>query len=60
MRRLLTAALLAFTVPAVAAETPKRGGILTYMIPADAVKWPRGFGLDGWFKGLFSQRRYIP
>ena len=31
-----------------------------YMIPADAVKWPRGFGLDGWFKGLFSQRRYIP
>ncbi len=36
MRRLLTAALLAFTVPAVAAETPKRGGILTYMIPADA------------------------
>jgi peptide/nickel transport system substrate-binding protein len=36
MRHLLIALLLAFSVPALAAETPKRGGILTYMIPADA------------------------
>src|SRR5438270_11262517 len=30
------AAALALVLPAAAAETPKRGGILTYMIPADA------------------------
>jgi peptide/nickel transport system substrate-binding protein len=30
------AALLALNLPAGAAETPKRGGTLTYMIPADA------------------------
>ena len=28
--------LLCATLPAIAAETPKRGGMLTYMIPADA------------------------
>src|SRR5881392_3519773 len=30
------ALLLAFGMPGLAAETPKRGGTLTYMIPADA------------------------
>src|SRR5947208_7353948 len=30
------AALLALALPAVAGETPKRGGTLTYVIPADA------------------------
>ena len=30
------AILLAIAVPAAAAETPKRGGTLSYMIPADA------------------------
>src|SRR5712691_9368876 len=30
------AAALALALPATAAETPKRGGTLTYMIPADA------------------------
>jgi peptide/nickel transport system substrate-binding protein len=30
------AILLSIGLPAVAAETPKRGGVLTYMIPADA------------------------
>ena len=30
------AGLLFATLPATAAETPKRGGTLTYMIPADA------------------------
>src|SRR5438445_11945177 len=30
------AILLSIGVPAAAGETPKRGGILTYMIPADA------------------------
>src|SRR6195256_1227074 len=29
-------ALLAIAGPAAAAETPKRGGTLTYMVPADA------------------------
>src|SRR3984893_18004996 len=32
----LAAALAALARPALAADTPKRGGILTYMIPADA------------------------
>jgi peptide/nickel transport system substrate-binding protein len=39
MRRLYVAGLaglLCATIPAIAAETPKRGGTLTYMIPADA------------------------
>jgi peptide/nickel transport system substrate-binding protein len=36
MRRFLLAFMLACCVPAVAAETPKRGGTLTFMIPADA------------------------
>ncbi len=36
MRRLLLASLLAMAAPALAAETPKHGGTLTYMIPADA------------------------
>src|SRR5258707_8971783 len=31
-----TAVLLSLSVPAAAAETPKRGGTLTFMIPADA------------------------
>ncbi len=30
------AILLSIGLPAVAAETPKQGGVLTYMIPADA------------------------
>ena len=36
MKCLLLTVLLALTLPAIAAETPKRGGILTFMIPADA------------------------
>ena len=39
MRRSITAGLagvLCIAFPALAAETPKRGGTLTYMIPADA------------------------
>src|SRR3954464_14475560 len=37
-RRLLTAgaALFALALPAAAADTPKQGGTLTYVIPADA------------------------
>ena len=30
------AGMLCMSLPAIAAETPKRGGTLTYMIPADA------------------------
>jgi len=30
------AILLSIGLPVVAAETPKQGGVLTYMIPADA------------------------
>src|SRR5438034_10134966 len=33
---LALSALLALTLPAAAEETPKRGGTLTYLIPADA------------------------
>jgi hypothetical protein len=31
-----------------------------YEVPASSVKWPSGWGIDGWFKGLFGQRRFIP
>ncbi len=31
-----------------------------YEVPKDAVQWPSGWGLDGWIKGLFGQRRYFP
>src|SRR5437879_5700974 len=41
--------LLFVGMPASAAETPKRGGILTYMIPADA---PPSF--DGHREGTFA------
>jgi hypothetical protein len=43
------AILLSIGLPAVAAETPKRGGALTYMIPADA---PPSF--DGHREGTFA------
>src|SRR5271156_5684240 len=39
MHRLLTAGvalLLSLTLPALAEDTPKHGGILTFMIPADS------------------------
>jgi RHS repeat-associated protein len=31
-----------------------------YMVPAGSVKWPSGWGMDGWWKGLFGQRIYSP
>jgi peptide/nickel transport system substrate-binding protein len=43
------AILLAIAGPAAGAETPKRGGTLTYMIPADA---PPSF--DGHREGTFA------
>ena len=43
------AILLSIGLPAAAAETPKRGGTLTYMIPADA---PPSF--DGHREGTFA------
>src|SRR5438552_1008502 len=43
------AVLLSIGLPAAAAETPKRGGVLTYMIPADA---PPSF--DGHREGTFA------
>src|ERR1700676_3030322 len=52
MHRLFAAGLgvlLALSLPATAAETPQRGGILTYMIPADA---PPSF--DGHREGTFA------
>ena len=52
MRRSLTiAALLSLgmSLPSIAAETPKRGGTLTYMIPADAPP-----SLDGHRENTFA------
>ena len=43
------AILLSIGMPVAAAETPKRGGTLTYMIPADA---PPSF--DGHREGTFA------
>jgi len=31
-----------------------------FQVPASSLRWPRGFGIDGWVKGLYGQRRYIP
>jgi len=31
-----------------------------YMVPANSVVWPKGWGLDGWWKGLYGQRIYSP
>ena len=43
------AILLSIGLPAAAAETPKRGGALTYMIPADARP-----SFDGHREGTFA------
>jgi RHS repeat-associated protein len=32
----------------------------SYQVPASSLKWPKGFGIDGWIKGLLGQRLYIP
>jgi RHS repeat-associated protein len=31
-----------------------------YILPPSQVTRPTGWGLDGWFKGLFGQRKYTP
>jgi RHS repeat-associated protein len=31
-----------------------------FLVPPESVTWPRGWGLDGAFKGLFGQRVYTP
>jgi RHS repeat-associated protein len=31
-----------------------------YLVPRPWVRWPSGWGLDGWWKGLFTQRLYVP
>ena len=31
-----------------------------FQVPTSSVKWPTGGGIDGWWKGLFGQRTYIP
>jgi hypothetical protein len=31
-----------------------------YLVPAESVRWPTGWGLDGRWKGIFGQRRYVP
>ncbi|MBI2390058.1 MAG: fibronectin type III domain-containing protein [Deltaproteobacteria bacterium] len=32
----------------------------TFSVPKDAVRWPAGFGIDGWIKGVLGQRKYEP
>lgn len=34
---------------------PFNGG-QTFHVPKDFVSWPKGWGVDGWWKGLFNQR----
>jgi RHS repeat-associated protein len=31
-----------------------------YEVARESVKWPKGWGIDGWWKGLFGQRIYKP
>jgi hypothetical protein len=39
--------------------SPKGAGEV-FQVPGNTLKWPKGWGIDGWWKGLFGQRRYIP
>lgn len=32
----------------------------SHNVPASSVQWPQGWGIEGWWKGLFGQRRYMP
>jgi RHS repeat-associated protein len=32
----------------------------SYLVAADSIKWPTGWGVDGWWKGVFGQRIYSP
>ena len=38
--------------------TPFKNG-QTFDVPPSTIRWPRGWGIDGWWKGLFGQRRYF-
>jgi RHS repeat-associated protein len=31
-----------------------------YEIFPDQISWPSGWGIEGWWKGLFGQRRFLP
>jgi hypothetical protein len=31
-----------------------------YLVPSRSLKWPTGWGIDGWYKGLFGQRIFVP
>ena len=44
--------------PGLGNQFAKFGSGRTFTVPAGSVQWPRGFGVDGWLKGLFGQRRY--
>jgi RHS repeat-associated protein len=32
----------------------------SFSVPRASVVWPKGWGIDGYLKGLFGQRRYVP
>lgn len=32
----------------------------TFTVPKGTIQWPSGWGMDGWWKGLFGQRIYLP
>jgi hypothetical protein len=31
----------------------------TFFLPSEQIVWPSGWGIDGWWKGLFNQRIYV-
>ncbi|MBL8066741.1 MAG: RHS repeat-associated core domain-containing protein, partial [Chthonomonadaceae bacterium] len=35
------------------------GQSTTYVVPKSEVVWPKGWGWDGWWKGLLGQRKYV-
>lgn len=39
--------------------TPLKAG-QEFTVPGSTVQWPKGWGIDGWWKGLFGQRKYVP
>ena len=32
----------------------------SFSVSASSIKWPTGWGINGWWKGLLGQRRYFP
>lgn len=32
----------------------------SFVVPRESLQWPRGWGVDGYIKGILGQRIYVP